>query len=108
MRTGFHAIRLGIILFIIPFFFVFQPAFVLHGTLWEILKVLGTGFFGVILIASGLEGYLVMVGSLGTLKRLMSILSGVLLLTPDLPTDLIGALLAAILVAGRFLRSKPE
>jgi TRAP transporter 4TM/12TM fusion protein len=107
MRTGFHAIRLGIILFIIPFFFVFQPAFVLHGTLLEVLKVLGTGFLGVILIASGLEGYLVIVGSLGTSKRLMSILSGALLLTPDLPTDLIGALLAAILVVGRFLRSKP-
>jgi len=108
MRTGFQAIRLGIILFIIPFFFVFQPAFVLHGTLLEIFKVLSTGFLGVILIASGLGGYLVIVGRLGALKRVLSILSGALLLTPDLTTDLIGALLAAILVAGSLLRSKPD
>ena len=108
MRTGFQAIRLGIILFIIPFFFVFQPAFVLQGTLLEVFKVLGTGFFGVIFIASGLEGYLVKVGELGTLKRALSVLAGVLLLTPDLTTDLVGALLAAILVAGSLLRSKPD
>ena len=65
-------------------------------------------FFGVIFIASGLEGYLVKGGELGTLKRALSVLAGVLLLTPDLTTDLIGALLAAILVAGSLLRSKPD
>lgn len=104
MRTGFQAMRLGVILFIIPFFFVFQPAFVLHGTFVEVLKVLSTGFLGVILIASGIEGYLVLVGKLGMLKRALSIISGALLLTPDLPTDLAGAILAAILVVPGLLR----
>lgn len=106
MKTGFQAVRLGVILFIIPFFFVFQPAFVLQGTLVEILKVLCTGFLGVIFIASGIEGYLMVVGRLGAMKRAASILSGVLLLTPELITDLVGATLAAILVGTSLLRSR--
>lgn len=94
MRTGFQAMRLGIILFVIPFFFVFQPAFVLQGNLVEILKVLATGFLGVFFLASGIEGYLIFVGNLGFLKRSLSIFSGALLLTPEWVTDLIGLILA--------------
>jgi TRAP transporter 4TM/12TM fusion protein len=106
MKTGFQAIRLGVILFLIPFFFVFQPAFVLHGTGFEILKVLVTGFVGVILIASGLEGYLLGMGKLPPLQRTVSTVSGALLLTPEVTTDLIGAVLAGVLVSARFLRRR--
>ena len=106
MKTGMQAVRLGIILFLIPFFFVFQPAFVLEGAPLEILKVLVTGFAGVILIASGLEGYLIGVGKLGPVKRAVSVVSGMLLLTPELTTDLIGALLAAVLVMNRVIRTR--
>ncbi len=94
MRTGFQAMRLGVILFIVPFFFVFQPAFVLQGNLWEILKVLATGFLGVFLLASGIEGYIIFGGHLGFLKRSLIIISGALLLTPEWITDLIGLVLA--------------
>ena len=106
MKTGLQAVRLGIILFLIPFFFVFQPAFVLHGTLVEVLKVLATGFFGVILIASGIEGYLLFVGKLGKWQRTGSIISGGLLLTPEFITDIVGAVLAVILVASGVRRSR--
>ena len=97
MKTGFQACRMGVILFIIPFFFVFNPAFVLHGTFFEVVKVLGTGFLGVALISSGIEGYLVLVGILGPLKRICIIASGMLLIIPGLKTDLIGAILAVII-----------
>jgi TRAP transporter 4TM/12TM fusion protein len=106
MKTGFQAIRLGVILFLIPFFFVFQPAFVLHGTGFEILKVLVTGFIGVILIASGLEGYLLGMGKLPPLQRAVSTVSGALLLTPEMTTDLVGAVLAGVLVSVRLLRHR--
>lgn len=106
MKTGLQAVRLGIILFLIPFFFVFQPAFVLHGTLVEVLKVLATGFFGVILIASGIEGYLLFVGKLRAWQRIWSIISGGLLLTPEFITDIIGAVLAVILVVTGIQRSR--
>jgi TRAP transporter 4TM/12TM fusion protein len=106
MKTGFQAIRLGVILFLIPFFFVFQPAFVLHGSGFEILKVLVTGFIGVFLIASGLEGYLLGMGRLSPLQRVAGIVSGALLLTPETTTDLMGAVLAGVLVSIRLLRQR--
>lgn len=109
MRTGFQAMRLGVILFLIPFFFVFQPAFVLQGNLIEILKVLATGFFGVFLLASGIEGYLIFMGNLGFFKRSVSIFSGALLLTPEWITDLTGLILAISLLGKKgFQKIKVE
>ncbi len=98
MRTGFQAIRLGIVLFIIPFFFVFQPAFVLQGNFVEILKVLSTGFLGVFLLASGIEGYNIFLGNLGFWKRAFIIFSGALLMTPEWVTDLLGLVLFILIL----------
>lgn len=98
LRTGFQAVRLGIVLFIIPFFFVFQPAFVLQGNLMEILKVLGTGFLGIFFLASGIEGYMIFLGNLGLWRRGLSIFSGSLLFTPEWVTDLIGLFIAVLII----------
>lgn len=64
MGTGFEAMRLGAIIYFIPFFFVLNPALILHGTWGEVLFVTITAFIGVWLIASGLQGYLAGVGTL--------------------------------------------
>jgi TRAP-type uncharacterized transport system fused permease subunit len=105
MKTGWVAMRLGVILFIIPFFFIFDPSFVLNGSMIGILKAVTTGTVGVILIASGLEGYLVFAGRLGLFKRILSILSGLLIFTPIGLLQIIGIVPAAFLLGGRLLRS---
>ena len=105
MKTGWVAMRLGVILFIIPFFFIFDPSFVLSGSMIGILKAATTGTVGVILIASGLEGYLVFAGRLGLFKRILSIISGLLIFTPIGLLQLIGIIPAAFLLGGRLLRS---
>lgn len=97
MLTAFQAVRLGAVKYCIPFFVVFQPALILHGTFLEILQVVGTAVIGVILLASGIEGYLVWVGKLGVAKRLVSLVGGFLLFMPGWLTNLIGAALIAIL-----------
>jgi TRAP transporter 4TM/12TM fusion protein len=97
MRVGFQAIRLGAIIFLIPFLFVFEPAFVLQGTPLEIIFVVGTGALGVILLASGIEGYLVGLGRLGLLDRILSLLSGFLLFIPNWITAIAGASILLIL-----------
>jgi len=65
MATGFEAMRLGSIVYFIPFFFVLNPALILHGSLYSIVMVLGTAVVGVVLIASALQGYIIGVGKLG-------------------------------------------
>jgi len=57
--------RLGAIIYFIPFFFVFNPAMLLQGSLAEIVPVLVTAVIGVTLVAGALQGYLVGFGLLG-------------------------------------------
>ncbi len=65
MRVGVESMRLGAIIYFIPFFFVFNPAMLLQGTSAEILPVLVTAIIGVTLVSAALQGYLVGFGLLG-------------------------------------------
>jgi TRAP transporter 4TM/12TM fusion protein len=64
MRTGLEAMRLGTVIYFVPFFFVLNPALIGRGSPSEVLLVAGTAMAGIVLIAAGLQGYLVGVGSL--------------------------------------------
>jgi TRAP transporter 4TM/12TM fusion protein len=64
MATGFEAMRLGTIIYFIPFFFVYNPALLLQGPIGEILIVCGSALIGVILLSAALQGYLVGLGLL--------------------------------------------
>lgn len=64
MRTGFEAMRLGSIIYFVPFFFVLNPALIGRGEASEIAIVLVTTFAGITLIAGGLQGYFYGIGKL--------------------------------------------
>lgn len=97
MTTGLRAVRLGAVQYLVPLFIVFSPALILHGSLEQIILTVGTALLGVVLLASGIEGYLVAIGRLGILARICSCLSGVLLFAPNGFADIAGAGLATIL-----------
>ncbi len=65
METGLEAMRIGTIIYFIPFFFVFNPALLLQGSVAEIAMVFVTALFGITLVAAGLQGWLFGFGSLG-------------------------------------------
>jgi TRAP transporter 4TM/12TM fusion protein len=65
MRAGFAAMRLGAIIYFVPFFFVFNPALLLQSSLLENLQALSTALVGVALVAAALQGYLLGIGVLG-------------------------------------------
>lgn len=64
MQTGLQAMRLGSVIYFIPFLFVLNPALILQGSLQEIALVLTQALFGVLVIASAMQGYLLFVGDL--------------------------------------------
>ena len=64
ITTGFEAMRLGAIIYFVPFFFVLNPALIGHGTTSEVIIVCGLAFAGVVLISGALQGYLVGIGPL--------------------------------------------
>lgn len=99
-KTGFQAMRLAIVIYFVPFFFVIEPALILHGSVSEILIAVITAILGVVLIAGGVEGYMWGVGKVNWLIRLPLIVSGVLLAYPHLGTSAIGAIGGAALIFG--------
>lgn len=107
MRTGFYAMRLGMVTYFIPFFFVLNPAMVLQkGSPAEILLVLLTAILGIILIGGALEGYVWGMGRIGWIGRIVVFGVGFLLAIPETSTDIYGALLAVIGTAVYLLWSK--
>ncbi len=110
MRTGFEAMRLGSIIYFVPFFFVLDPAFILQGEFSRTAILFGSAVIGVILIASSLQGYLVGVGNLhrhpvfGWLIRGLMLIGGLCLATPGnsvlIPFSDLQLAITALLLAG--------
>ncbi|MDN3517633.1 TRAP transporter fused permease subunit [Aquisalimonas lutea] len=87
MQAGFEAMRLGTIIYFIPFFFVFNPALLLMGSPLEVITVVITALIGVILLAAGLQGYLLGAGRVGPgpaglFARAALVASGLVLAAP--------------------------
>ncbi|GAB5500282.1 MAG: TRAP transporter permease [Pseudohongiellaceae bacterium] len=87
MRAGFEAMRLGAIIYFVPFFFVFNPALLLQGTWLQNLQAFSTALVGVALVSAALQGYLLGIGDLGShrvgwIVRLLVGLSGLTLALP--------------------------
>ena len=87
MRAGFAAMRLGAIIYFVPFFFVFNPALLLQGSLMENIQAFTTAIFGVAIVSGALQGYLIGVGDLGVGAKglIVKILIGISGLTLALP-----------------------
>jgi len=109
MKTGWESMRVGSIIYFLPFFFVLNPALVLQGSWLEALWLTARVGLGTLFICGGLQGYQAFVGDLrrsGPLQwpfRVLLIAGGVVMATPDsglLPwsgTQLLGAALAVLL-----------
>jgi len=90
MQTGVTSMRLGVVKYIIPFFFVYSPALIMHGTPHEIIYELVGAIIGIFILAGGLEGYIIGFGKLPPLSRVFYIISGLLIVMPQVTTDIIG------------------
>ncbi|HEX6958091.1 MAG TPA: TRAP transporter fused permease subunit [Ferrovibrio sp.] len=75
-KIGFTAMRLGAVIYIVPFFFALNPALILKGNAFEVIQVIVTAFIGVALIAAAIQGYMVGIGRLdqGPLRMLARLL----------------------------------
>lgn len=58
LKTGFEAMRMAIVGFIIPYIFVFNPALLLNGSPLEIITLVIIVLYAVITLASAFRGYL--------------------------------------------------
>jgi len=93
MQTGWTAMRLGAVKYIVPFFFVYSPALLTHGTWPEIILFTAYAVIGITIIASALEGYLIGIGRLNLVLRASLLVGGGLTAFPETVTTIIGLLI---------------
>ena len=95
-KTGLQAMRLGIVLFIIPFAFVYYPALLLHGSVPEILFAVGKTLLATVGVAGGMTGFL---GKKSHwVQRILLMGGGIMLMIPGWQSGTSGMFL--ILVVG--------
>jgi TRAP transporter 4TM/12TM fusion protein len=101
-ETGKDAFRLGLVGFIVPFIFVLSPALILQGSFDWLVPNLITAVGGTGLIAIGASGYLF--NPIGWLRRILTILSGILLIVPVTTVGKIGLVINIVgVILGVFL-----
>ena len=98
MRTGLTAMRLGLILFVVPVFFVLEPALIGRGEPGAIAMACASASVAVVILSCGLSGWLYLVGRIGPPWRAGLIAAGLLMLFPGMLTDL-GGMAVALAVA---------
>ncbi len=99
MQTSFTAMRLGVVIYFVPLFFLFQPALVLQGDLTPLIYVLPSIIIGIMLICGGLEGWLLGAGFVRPWLRLPLIGAGFAFSFPALTTTVVGGLVSLLLAA---------
>lgn len=107
MATGFSSSKLGILLFILPFIFVMNPALIFRADFYNIIQAVITSIIGTILMAGSLEGWIFKVGHLKLIQRIVLFSSGLMIVYPEGISDIIGFIIAIISV-GIFIVSKKQ
>lgn len=91
-KTGLWAVRLGLIGFLIPFFFLDNPILLIgvpsEANLSAMLWAIATALVGTVSLVMGLEGWILLRASM--LERLILISSAPFLLLPGMYSDVIG------------------
>ena len=107
MATAWQAMRLGAVLFIVPFMFVYQPALLMLGSWPQIMLAGGTAALGVVCLAAALQGWLRCRAT--PIERVVLLAAGFLFVSPWATADVTAlVLLAATYVLQGFRRASPE
>jgi len=91
MKTAFTACRLALVIFILPYIFVYNNALLMIGGFWQILWVSLTALLGVFALASAVQNF--MGKALPLLLRIILFGSSLSLILPGYKTDLLGMVL---------------
>jgi len=107
-KTGIWAVRLGLVGFIIPFFFLNNPVLLigvdsntsLAATLWTVI----TASIGTVSLVAGLEGWLLQ--KCNILERIILITAAPAMLYPGTFTDFVGLICLVAVGALQFIRRR--
>lgn len=94
--TGFQAMRLGIVTFLVPFILIYNPALILIGEPIQIALATITAVIGVFALSVGVERYLFT--KVSWLQSILAISAGITMMVPGWTSDVIGIGLLGLLL----------
>jgi TRAP transporter 4TM/12TM fusion protein len=108
LKTAVEAMLIGMPIYLIPFFFVFNPIFLLQASspLLEFAWVFFTGVLGVYALASGLQGYMLFKTRLNPPIRILMVISGLFLIAPKKWETLIAMVVLIVVQGWVFLKER--
>jgi TRAP transporter 4TM/12TM fusion protein len=119
IKVGFEAMRLGTVIYIVPFFFVLNPALIGAAPAGEVAVALVSALLGVALISMALQGHVSLLGALpegvaGLPLRLLMFAGGLFFAMPHtgefglgyVQTALIGLGLSALPLAAAYMAGR--
>lgn len=102
IRTGVIATKLAIAAFIIPYIFVLNPSMLLiDASFTQVVQIVITSTIGMFSIAGGLEGF--MKKKMPWWLRILAVVGGILMIDPNLVTDLIGIVIIAFVCFNQYI-----
>ncbi|NLB88751.1 MAG: TRAP transporter permease [Syntrophomonadaceae bacterium] len=105
LMTGVNAFKLAIAAFLIPYIFVLSPSMLMiDTTLPQVLTIVATSLLGMIGVAAAVTGYFVNKGK--WYDRILFFAGGLMMIDPNLMTDLVG--LALLIVALIIQKIRPK
>lgn len=108
MKCGFAAWRFGMVTFIIPFLYIYEPGILLIGTLPDIFRGIIKAIVATVLLDCGIVGY--MLSETRITERLLCLFGGIAALYSGITVPVIGivfGMAALILQNWRRVGSKP-
>ena len=105
-ETGWAAVKLGATGYIVPFMCVYSTSLMMMGPWQDIVLAALSASIGVICLAAGLHAYFIKPTKWW--ERILLLGAAMVLITPGLTTDLIGAAVLAVTVASQLLIPRAE
>jgi TRAP transporter 4TM/12TM fusion protein len=110
LKVAIEAMLIAAPIYLIPFFFVYNPIFILQvsSSIYEFTWVYFTGVVGVYALASGLQGFMLYKTRLNVVERAILLVSAVLLIAPLKWESLVGLVILITVQGWALLKGRKQ
>lgn len=102
MKTGLESVKLGIAGYIVPFMFISNTALLMMGPPVKVIIFFITAVVGTMALAAGVQGFLIY--RISWAWRILLISGALMLIHPNLKTDIIGLCMLAVVLVDQFIK----
>ena len=103
-RTGVYSFLIGLVAFLIPFVWIYEPSLIFQGPLTSTILYFLLCAVSIVALAAGVMGYLFT--SANIMERALFIVSGISIIIPETISTIVGLILLAVLAAFNYMKRK--